>query len=157
MMAQEDLDVADEHHDEEGSLGLQDEWLPVESEEALDIRAVTAENWRDFPDIETNSLWLEPARWREGTHNGKYHGNFIPQIPYQAIRRFTEPGDVVLDTFLGSGTTLIECRRQGRHGIGIELIESTAQEADSRIQEEANRAICAIPPPSQISCSRFKK
>lgn len=109
-----------------------------EAEETPDIGEVNAENWRLFPDVRTDSLWIEPARWREGMHNGKYHGNFIPQIPYQAIRRFTKPGDVVLDAFLGSGTTLIECRRQGRHGIGIELIESIAKEAFERIQAETN-------------------
>jgi hypothetical protein len=134
----EDPAPAYAYDDGEDAFGLQDEWLPVDSQEARGIGEVTAENWRDFPDIFTDSLWYEPARWREGMHNGKYHGNFIPQIPYQAIRRFTRPGDVVLDTFLGSGTTLIECRRQGRHGIGVELIEPIAQESATRIQEEVN-------------------
>jgi DNA modification methylase len=71
-------------------------------------------------------------------HNGKYHGNFVPQIPYQAIRRFTKPGAVVLDPFLGSGTTLIECRRQGRHGIGVELVKPIADDAQKRIDVESN-------------------
>jgi hypothetical protein len=106
--------------------------------QAADIGEVTADRWREFPDILTDSLWIIEARSREGVHNGKYHGNFVPQIPYQAIRRFTSPGDVVLDPFLGSGTTLIECRRQGRHGIGIELIPAIAQEAAARIEAEAN-------------------
>jgi DNA modification methylase len=107
-------------------------------DEVLDIGEATGSNWRDFEDIATNSLWVIPARGREGMHDGKYHGNFVPQIPYQAVRRFTKPGDVVLDPFLGSGTTLIECRRQGRHGIGIELVESIADEAQKRIDAEAN-------------------
>ncbi len=110
--------------------------LPAEPGEVADIGEVDADNWRDFPDIITDSLWLFRARSRAGVHEGKYHGNFVPQIPYQAIRRFTRPGDVVLDPFLGSGTTLIECRRLGRHGVGIELNPAVAEEARARIEAE---------------------
>ena len=103
-----------------------------------DISEINAKNWRDYDDIVTNSLWIIGARSRDGVHSGQYHGNFVPQIPYQAIRRFTKPGDVVLDTFLGSGTTLIESRRLGRHGIGVELVDSIAQGATNLIEAEAN-------------------
>lgn len=54
----------------------------------------------------TDSLWIIGERDRSGSHKGDYHGNFIPQIPNQLMRRFTKKGDVVLDTFLGSGATL---------------------------------------------------
>jgi DNA modification methylase len=67
-----------------------------------------------------------------------YHGNFVPQIPYQAMRRFTKQGDVLLDPFLGSGTSLIECRRLGRHGVGIELKPELAQQASERITRQDN-------------------
>jgi len=78
-------------------------------------------NWKANTEIITDSLWLIPERDRGGAHTGYLHGNFIPQIPRQAMLRFTRKGDIVVDTFLGSGTTLIECKRLGRHGIGIEL------------------------------------
>jgi DNA modification methylase len=113
------------------SLGL---LLPSEVDEIADIGEVDAKNWRDFQDISTDSLWIIESRSRESVHTGSYHGNFVPQIPYQAIRRFTKPGDAVLDTFVGSGTTLIEARRLGRHGIGLELIDAVATEAEARIQ-----------------------
>jgi DNA modification methylase len=67
-----------------------------------------------------------------------YHGNFVPQIPYQAMRRYTKQGDVLLDAFLGSGTSLIECRRLGRHGVGIELKPELAQQAEERIKGQEN-------------------
>src|ERR671925_2162315 len=94
--------------------------------------------WREYSDIITDSLWLIPERDRSGVHLADYHGNFVPQIPYQAMRRYTSRGDVVLDPFLGSGTTLIECRRLGRHGIGIELKPELAQATRARIQRENN-------------------
>jgi hypothetical protein len=121
---------------EEGeSLGYGLSPVPDEIES---IGEASGSNWRDFPDIATNSLWIIGSRSQAGMHDGQYHGNFVPQIPYQAIRRFTKPGDVVLDPFLGSGTTLIECRRQGRNGIGIELTESIAHGARKRIEAESN-------------------
>lgn len=112
--------------------------VPPVDGEIENIGEANGTNWREFPDIATNSLWIISSRSQAGMHRGKYHGNFVPQIPYQAIRRFTVPGDIVLDPFLGSGTTLIECRRQGRHGIGIELVDSIARDAKSRIEAEAN-------------------
>lgn len=40
------------------------------------------------------------------------------------IKLFTQPGEVVLDPFLGSGTTALSCIDLGRHFVGIELMES---------------------------------
>src|SRR5215475_9136870 len=96
------------------------------------------DEWREYADILTDSLWLIPERDRSGTHMADYHGNFVPQIPYQAMRRFTKKGDVLLDAFLGSGTSLIECRRLGRHGVGIELKPELAQQASERIAGQGN-------------------
>ncbi|MFN0121519.1 MAG: DNA methyltransferase [Blastocatellia bacterium] len=94
--------------------------------------------WREYADIVTDSLWQIPERDRGGVHMADYHGNFVPQIPYQAMQRYTKRGDVVLDAFLGSGTTLIECRRLGRHGIGVELKPDLARQTESRIVAEEN-------------------
>ena len=95
-------------------------------------------NWKDYSDIITDSLWLLGARDKSGAHSGEYHGNFIPQIPHQAILRYTKKNEIVLDTFLGSGTTLIECKRLGRHGIGIELLPNMVKRAKEIISQEQN-------------------
>ena len=100
------------------------------------INDLNLQEWKQYDDILTDSLWLLGKRDKSGAHNNAYHGNFIPQIPNQLMRRFTRQGDVVLDLFLGSGTTLIEAKRLGRHGIGVELLDEVAQSAHSNIEQE---------------------
>jgi len=46
---------------------------------------------------------------------------FIPQIPRRVIERYSEPGDTVLDPFMGCGTTLVEAARLGRHAWGTDV------------------------------------
>ncbi|MCS7078746.1 MAG: DNA methyltransferase [Chloracidobacterium sp.] len=108
------------------------------SERISPLNDIDLNRWREYDDIITDSLWLIPERDRSGAHLADYHGNFVPQIPYQAMRRFTKRGDIVFDAFLGSGTSLIEARRLGRHGIGIELKPELAQKAADRIFSEQN-------------------
>lgn len=92
--------------------------------------------WKELDDIETNSLWLFDKRDNSGKHSGFYHGNFIPQVPRQLIKRYTKKGDFVLDPFLGSGTTAFECESLKRGCIGIEL----NPELVSYVQEKIDTA-----------------
>lgn len=90
------------------------------------INDLNLNRWKEYSDIVTDSLWIEERRDRSGAHSADYWGNFIPQIPYQMMRRYTRKGDWVLDAFAGSGTTLIEARRLGRNVLGVELQEPVA-------------------------------
>lgn len=77
--------------------------------------------WREYEHIWTDSLWLIEARDRTGGHQLDYHGNFVPQIATQTYLRYTRENDVVLDLFLGSGTSAIEAVRLNRRFVGVEL------------------------------------
>ncbi|MCL4403891.1 site-specific DNA-methyltransferase [Patescibacteria group bacterium] len=99
------------------------------------INDLDLKNWKEYGDLLTDSLWLINERDKTGAHNNQYHGNFVPQIPHQLMRRFTKKGDVVLDAFLGNGTTLIESKRLGRNGIGIELLPDVAESARKNINQ----------------------
>ncbi len=54
--------------------------------------------------------------------NNKNHSAAFPeQLPEWFIKLFTLPGDVVLDPFLGSGTTMFVANRMNRRCLGIEI------------------------------------
>jgi hypothetical protein len=56
------------------------------------------------------------------THNFyRYPARFSPKLVRAAIDAFTEPGDLVLDPFVGGGTTLVESMVSGRHAIGADI------------------------------------
>lgn len=100
------------------------------------VNDINLNRWKEYDEILTDSLWVIDKRDSSGAHNAGYWGNFIPQIPHQLLLRYTRKGDWVLDTFLGSGTTLIECRRLGRNGIGIELLPEVAALAAANTSRE---------------------
>lgn len=102
------------------------------------INDLNLNRWKEYDDIITDSLWIFEKRDTSGTHKAGYWGNFIPQIPNQLLRRFTKKGEWVLDPFLGSGTTLIECKRLGRNGVGIEVNTSVIKSTKAIISKEKN-------------------
>jgi site-specific DNA-methyltransferase (adenine-specific) len=53
------------------------------------------------------------------------------------ILTYTNPGDLVLDPFLGSGSTSDACKRLGRRCIGIEVREQPLQVARRRLYQES--------------------
>ena len=82
---------------------------------------INKETWKDHEDIWTDSLWIIKERDKNGKHSNFYHGNFVPQIAYQLIKRYTKKWDYVLDMFLGSSTTAIECENLERNIIWIDI------------------------------------
>ena len=85
------------------------------SSSARAIEALSTEvlnpSW-EYADVDTQHL----------THNiHRYSGKFIPQIAARAIALLTRPGDLVVDPYCGSGTTLLESALLRRRAIGIDL------------------------------------
>ncbi len=102
------------------------------------LNDIDMRRWKEYDEIITDSLWIFPSRDNTGAHTPEYHGNFIPQIPRQAMLRFTREGERVLDTFAGLGTTLIEARRLGRNAVGIEINPEIASKAKELVEKEEN-------------------
>lgn len=68
--------------------------------------------------------------------NNKNHSAAFPSsLPEWFIKLFTKEGDVVLDPFMGSGTTNIVAQRMGRNSIGIEIQEQYYEMVKTNIKE----------------------
>ena len=72
-------------------------------------------------ELETNTVWAFPNRGKWATHDAKYRGNWSPYIPRNIILRYSNEGDIVLDQFVGGGTTAVESKLTGRNFIGVDI------------------------------------
>lgn len=65
----------------------------------------------------SRGIWDIPSVRKNDSHPAK----FPLELAEKVIKLYTEPGDLVLDPFLGSGTTAQAAKKLGRKYIGIEL------------------------------------
>lgn len=67
--------------------------------------------------------------------NNKNHSAAFPEeLPEWFIKLFTQEEDVVLDPFMGSGTTLKVANRMRRNSIGIDIIEEYYKMVQSQLK-----------------------
>lgn len=52
------------------------------------------------------------------------------------VSTFTQEGDIILDPFMGSGTTAVACKQLGRHFIGFEISQKYVDIANKRLEQE---------------------
>lgn len=69
--------------------------------------------------------------------NKNHSATFPVELPAWFIRLFTEPGDVVMDPFIGSGTTAVAAARFGRAYVGIDRDPNYVAIAERRLAESA--------------------
>jgi DNA modification methylase len=72
-------------------------------------------------ELETNTVWSFPNRGKWATHDAKYRGNYSPYVAKNILLRYSNENDLILDQFVGGGTTLIECKLNNRNAIGIDI------------------------------------
>jgi site-specific DNA-methyltransferase (adenine-specific) len=96
---------------------------------------------------ESVALFHRPGkkRWNGGGHHAVWtcnveRGDHPTQKPIRLVRTFielfTDPGDLILDPFMGSGTTLRAAKDLGRRAIGIEINEQYCEIAVRRLAQE---------------------
>lgn len=75
--------------------------------------------------------------WTHPVVQGEGHPTVKP-LPMVAdwVRLFTDPGDIILDPFAGSGTTLRAAKDEGRRAIGVELEERYCEVAARRLAQD---------------------
>ena len=86
----------------------------------------------------TNGVW---------TFNGEskkrigHPAPFPVELPKRCIQMFSYVGDLVLDPFLGSGTTLLACSDLERRGVGVDIDEDYCALAVKRITTRPKKLI----------------
>lgn len=81
----------------------------------------------------TLSIWNIPP---ESAQRVGHPAPFPVALAARVIRLFSYKGDVVLDPFVGSGTTCVAAAQLGRHYVGYDISAEYCELAEKRIQEE---------------------
>ena len=81
---------------------------------------------------------------RKETQSKWGHSGFPMQLPETCILLSTNPNDLVLDCFSGSGTTAVACVNTNRNYIGIELNEDYVRISEERIRIVQNNKVSKI-------------
>jgi tRNA G10 N-methylase Trm11 len=97
--------------------------------------------------IDALSVWpvaqqlaREQRRRRYLPESNAHPGKMLPALAREAIRRYTRPGELVLDPMCGIGTTLVEAVYLERQAIGVELEPRWAALAAANIHHAENQA-----------------
>lgn len=96
-------------------------------------------NYREFEVREKNTLteMRVPSSWQKfNTETGLHPTQKPVDLIRYLIRTYSDPGQLVLDNCIGSGTTAIAAMREGRHYLGFELDKNFYDIAQKRIEEE---------------------
>src|SRR5207249_5445048 len=79
-------------------------------------------------------VWYFPRVCGTFKERAGWHGCQMPeQLLGRIIRCSSNTGDLVLDPFAGSGTTLVVAKKLGRQWLGLELSKNYAQKASLRV------------------------
>ena len=78
------------------------------------------------------SVWSVTKKPYKGAH----FATFPPDLIEPCILAGSEPGDIILDPFMGSGTTAMVAKQHGRYYMGCELHEDYGELIKNRVPEE---------------------
>lgn len=79
----------------------------------VDRKRLTAEEWSEWG---SRAIWNIKSVRKNNDHEAK----FPLELPRRIIQLLSDPGDIILDCFMGSGTSAIAAISEKRHFIGIE-------------------------------------
>ncbi len=110
-------------------------------------------------DLQMRSDWVLPivtGKERIKADGTKVHSTQKPEaLLYRVLLASTNPGDLILDPFFGSGTTGAVARKLGRNFIGIERDEGYIKVAEERISSVKSTPIEALKIPDQRKLKRI--
>lgn len=115
----------------------------------IDRTRLTKEEWVNWG---SRGVWTIPSVRSNADHDSK----FPIELPKRAIKLFTAPNEIVLDCFMGSGTTALAAISEGRKYIGIEKEKKSvaiAQKAIASIDNTNTKSLEQL----DLTSSKLKK
>ena len=93
----------------------------------VDKKRLSKAEWSEWG---SRAIWSFPSVRKNDDHEAK----FPVELPKRVIKLFSEPGELILDCFMGSGTSAVAAVETGRDYIGIELLPEYAAAATKRVE-----------------------
>lgn len=116
-------------------------WKPGQTR--VDKSRLTRDEWTAWG---SRGVWHIPSVRSNDDHEAK----FPVELPRRIIQLLTDPGDLVLDCFVGSGTSAVAAIREGRRFIGIDIVPESVELAKKALR-------LALQEKSQPELNLFKK
>lgn len=95
-------------------------------------KRLSNDEWKNWG---SRAVWHFPSVRANDDHEAK----FPIELPLRLIKLLTEPEEIVLDCFMGSGTTAIAAIKENRHFIGIEFEKKYIELSKKRALKELNK------------------
>ena len=100
---------------------------------STEYRGQLKDRWGDIPFVYAGSIKHKEAIIEPGTNRKKHPCQMPEGLALRAIKFSTDITDIILDPFIGSGTTSKVCRENNRNFIGIELNPEYIEIAKKRL------------------------
>ena len=97
------------------------------------FNGLCASEWAEL----SKSVWNDVSSARQKKHL-KHGATYPEKLCERLIRMYSRAGDVVLDPFLGTGTTVVAAIKEQRNAIGIELTDRFFSVANESVEEVVN-------------------
>nr|WP_264475253.1 site-specific DNA-methyltransferase [Halorubellus salinus] len=133
--------VSEDYHDRRN--------LPLVGSERREVSKLTTEEWREY----AQSVWELP---RPNPDVEIDHPAVFPlELPHRLIALYSFAGDLVLDPFVGTGTTAVAAKQAGRDYVGIDQNQSYVttgrQRLDTSTDEREEQEPAAPSPPDEVA------
>lgn len=104
---------------------------PIHPSKFKEESKITKQEWVEY----TSSLWQFNPETRESRYNNGHPAPFPLELPKRIIKMWSFIQDVILDPFMGSGTTAVAAKELKRNYIGIETHSQYCKIAEERLAQ----------------------